>query len=147
MSKRPSFMQRFGRQHVDESQKKLRSARSQFHSILPLISDGGSRKRFVLVRSDLIGQFLNILTGDYKYSRWNRENLSQQVPIPKFRKRKTCSPFFIAFLKYTLNLEYFGKKKDQSHSLSITEIINCKTGNYLNVQKAIFHGTLRKKTC
>ena len=37
-----------------------------------------------------------------------------------------------------LNMEYFEKKKDQSHRLSITEIINCETGSYLNVQKAIF---------
>ena len=41
----------------------------------------------------------------------------------------------------------FRKKKDQSHSLSITEIINCETGIYLYVQKAIFDGTLRKTTC
>ena len=53
---------------------------------------------------------------------------------------------FITFLKFTLNLEYF-EKKDQSHSLSITGIINCETGSYLNVQKTIFHATLRKTTC
>ena len=35
-------------------------------------------------------------------------------------------------MKSTLNLEYF-QKKDQSHSLSITEINNCKTSNYLSV--------------
>ena len=61
-------------------------------------------------------------------------------------KLKTCSQFFIAFLKITLNLEYF-EKKDQSHSLSITKIINCETGSYLNVQMAIFHATLQQKTC
>ena len=61
-------------------------------------------------------------------------------------KLKTCSQFSIAFLKYTLNLEYF-EKKDQSHSLSITEIINCETGSYLNVQKAIFYATPRQRTC
>ena len=61
-------------------------------------------------------------------------------------KDKTCSRFFIAFLKFTLNVEYF-QKKDQSHSLSITEIINCETGSYLNVQKAIVHVTLRRITC
>ena len=44
-------------------------------------------------------------------------------------KLKTCSRFFIAFVKSKLNLEYF-EKKDQSHSLSITEIINCETGSY-----------------
>ena len=53
---------------------------------------------------------------------------------------------FIAFLKSTLNLEYF-ERKDQRHNLSITEIINCETDSYLNVQKAIFHATLRQTTC
>ena len=38
-------------------------------------------------------------------------------------------------------------KKDQSHNLKITEIINCETGSYFNVQKAIFHATLRQITC
>ena len=61
-------------------------------------------------------------------------------------KLKTCSQFFIAFLKCTLNLEYF-EKKAQSNTLSITEIINCETGSYLNVQKPIFHAILRQTTC
>ena len=60
-------------------------------------------------------------------------------------KLKICSRFFIAFLKSTLNFEYL-EKKDQSQSLSITEIINCETGSYLNVQKRIFHATLQKPT-
>ena len=61
-------------------------------------------------------------------------------------KLKTCSRVFIAFLKSTLNLEYL-EKKDQSQRLTITEIINCETDSYGNVQKAIFHVTLRKPTC
>ena len=44
-------------------------------------------------------------------------------------KPKTFSGVFIASMKFTLNSEYF-KKKDQSHSLSITEIIDCETGSY-----------------
>ena len=39
------------------------------------------------------------------------------------------------------------RKKNQSQSLNINEIINCKTGSYLNVQKAIFHGTPQQITC
>ena len=35
-------------------------------------------------------------------------------------------------MKSTLNSEYF-QKKDQSHSLSITEIIDSETGSYWNV--------------
>ena len=44
-------------------------------------------------------------------------------------KPKTFSLFFIASMKSTLNSEYFDKK-DPSHSLSITEIIDCETGSY-----------------
>ena len=44
-------------------------------------------------------------------------------------KPKTFSPFFIASMKSTLNSEYF-EKKDQSHRLSITKIIDCETGSY-----------------
>ena len=47
-------------------------------------------------------------------------------------KPKTFSGFFIASLKSTLNLDYF-EKKDKSHSLSITEINNCKASTYLSV--------------
>ena len=68
----------------------------------------------VLVRSELLEKFVNTLTADYKYSRYNRENLSQQVPLPKSWEPKTCSRFFIAFPKSMLNLEYFEKKRSVS---------------------------------
>ena len=35
-------------------------------------------------------------------------------------------------MKSTINLEYF-ETKDQSHSLIITEINNCKASSYLSV--------------
>ena len=138
-------MQRFGRQHVNRSQTLLRSSRSHFHTTLPLISDRGSRKILVLVRSEILEQFVNTLTADYQQSRWNRKNLWQKVPRQISRELNTFSEFFIAFLKSTLNLEYF-QKKDQSQTLSITEIVNCEAGSYLSVQNPIFHATLRKTT-
>ena len=46
-----------------------------------------------------------------------------------YPKSKTFSGFFIASMKSTLNSEYF-EKKDQSHSLSFTEVIYCETGSY-----------------
>ena len=66
--------------------------------------------------------------------------------MPTSLTLKICSRFLIACLKYTLNFEYF-EKKDQSHSLSLTEIINYEAGSYLIVQKAIFHATLWHITC
>ena len=44
-------------------------------------------------------------------------------------KTKNFFTTFFASMKSTLNSEYF-EKKDQSHSLSITEIIDCETGSY-----------------
>ena len=44
-------------------------------------------------------------------------------------KPKPFSQFLIASMKSTLNSESF-EKKDQSHTLSITEIIDCETGSY-----------------
>ena len=72
------------------------------------------------------------MTADYMYFRQNVENLRQQVQTQISLKPKTFRGFFIASLKSTLNLEYF-EKKDESHSLSITEINNCKTSSYLSV--------------
>ena len=72
------------------------------------------------------------MTADYMYFRQNVENLPQQVQTQISLKPKAFSGFFIASLKFTLNLEYF-EKKDESHSLSITEINNCKTSSYLSV--------------
>ena len=57
--------------------------------------------------------------------------------MQKSLKLKTCSRFSVPFLKSTLNFEYF-EEKDQSQSLSITEIINCETGSYLNSKRPFF---------
>ena len=57
-------MQPFGRQHLNWSQTLFRSARNQFPTTLPLISDRGSRKILVLVRSEILEQFVNTLTAD-----------------------------------------------------------------------------------
>ena len=72
------------------------------------------------------------MTADYMYFRQNVENLRQQVQTQISLKPKTFSGVFIASLKSTLNLEYF-EQKDESHSLSIPEINNCKASSYLSV--------------
>ena len=100
----------------------------------------------VLLGYKFLGQFVNPLTADYMYSRYNRENLWQEVSMQIPRKLKTFSRFLIALLKSTLNLEYF-ERKHQCQRLNITEISNYETGSYLNIQKAIFHATLPETTC
>ena len=85
-----------------------------------------------LVRSEMLTLFVSRLTTDDKYSRRNMLNFTQQFEAPLSQKQETFSGFFIAFLKYALNLEHLGKK-DEYPSLVISRIINSKRGGYLNI--------------
>ena len=84
-----------------------------------------SWKKSALVRSKILGLFVNTLTAEYTYSRRNMQTFTQQVQTPLSLKQKTFSGFFIAFLKSTGNGEHF-QKKGESPSLSISEIIDSK---------------------
>ena len=48
-------------------------------------------------------------------------------------KPKTFFEFFIAFLESKVNFEHFEKKKNESHNLSISEVIDFERRAYLNV--------------
>ena len=71
-----------------------------------------SWKKCSLVRSKILGLFVNTLTAKYKYSRRNMQTLVQQVQTPLSLKQKTSFGFFIAFLKCTSNVEHIQKKKE-----------------------------------
>ena len=65
-----------------------------------------------LVRSEILTLFVSRLTTDDKYSCRNMLNFTQQFEAPLSQKQETFSEFFIAFLKYALNLEHFEKKDE-----------------------------------
>ena len=88
-------------------------------------------KKSALVRSKILGLFVNTLTAEHTYSGRNMKILTQQVQTPLSLKQKTFSGFLIAFLKSTLNGEHF-QKKGKSSSLSISELIDSKRGGYLS---------------
>ena len=69
-----------------------------------------SWKKYAIVWSENLTLFVNTLTTDYKYSRRNMLNFSQQLEAPFSQKQKTFSGFFIAFLKFALNLKHLEKK-------------------------------------
>ena len=95
-----------------------------------------------LVRSKILGLFVNTLTAEYTYSRRNMQTLRQQVQMPLSLKQKSFSGFFFAFLKCTWNGEYF-QKKGESSSLSISEIIDSERGGYLSAWKALLQNSFR----
>ena len=54
----------------------------------------------------------------------NTDNLMQSIHIQLSQKVKTFSEFFPAFSKSRLSFEYF-QKKDDAHSLFISEVTAC----------------------
>ena len=72
------------------------------------------------------------MTTDDKYSRRNMLNFTQQLEAILSKKQKTFSGFFIAFLKYALNLEHL-EKKDEYPSVVISKVNDSERGGYLNV--------------
>ena len=101
-----------------------------------------SWKKPALVRSKILGVFVNTLTAEYKYSRRNMQTFAQQVQTPLSLKQNPFSGFFIASLKSTSNGEHFQKKGEFS-SLSISENINSKRGGYLSAWKALLKNSFR----
>ena len=91
-----------------------------------------SWKKSPSVWYEILRLFVNALTADDKYSGSNMQNFPQQFQTLLSQKQKTFSGFFIAFLKFTWNLEHF-EKKDEYPSLIISEIIDTERRGYLNV--------------
>ena len=81
----------------------------------------------------MLGLIVNRLTADDKYSRRNVQNFQQQLPTALSQTQKILPAIFTSFLKSTSNLEHFFFKKDESPSLSISQIIDSERGGYLNV--------------
>ena len=64
-----------------------------------------------LVRIENLGPFFKALAADDKYSRRNMQNFQQQLQTGLSQKQKIFSWIFIAFIKPTLNVEHFDKKR------------------------------------
>ena len=95
-----------------------------------------------VVRSKILGLFVNTLSAEYTYSRRNMQTFTQHIQTPLSLKQKTFSEFFIAFLKSTWNGEHFQKKWESSR-LSISEIIDSKRGGYLSAWKVLLQNSFQ----
>ena len=95
-----------------------------------------------LVRSKILGLFVNTLTAEYTYSRRSMQTFTQHFQTPLSLKQKTFTGFFIVFLKSTWNGEHF-QKKGESSRLSISEIIDSKRGGYLSAWEALLQNSFR----
>ena len=61
------------------------------------------------------------------------QNFQRQLPKALSQKQQIFRAIFTSFLKSTSDLEHFFLKKDESPSLSISQIIDSERGGFLNV--------------
>ena len=101
-----------------------------------------SWNKSALVRSKILGLFVNTFTAESTCFRRNMQTSTQQVQTPLSFKPKTFSGFFFAFLKSIWNGEHF-EKKGESSSLIISEIIDSKRGGNLSAWKALLQNSFR----
>ena len=132
MSKRPYFRTGYGKQRVSGFETLLKSARHNYYQMFSRMWDNSSWRKFVFVRSEIFGLFVNTLTGEYQYSSRNVQNFPHQIQTQLSQKRKAFSLIFIAFFKCTKSLEHF-EEKDEPSCLRILEVIESKGNGYLNV--------------
>ena len=100
----------------------------------------------LLVISQFLELFVNNLIADDLYSRHNRENFSQSIRMQLSKTPKPFIQFFIAFPKFKSNFQFF-EKKDEPHSLSISEITNSERHGYLIVEMVLFQNSPRQSMC
>ena len=110
-----------------EYQTLLSSPRKQCYPFDSSFRDELSWKMSLLVRFEILGEFVHTLSADIKYSHHYRNNFEQHIQIQLSKK-----PNFL--LNILLLLRSFHlKKKSQPHSLSICDIIDSEGLDCLNV--------------
>ena len=121
MSKKSSFKGFFGKQHGKYAQTLLKCEGQHLYHIYWSLWRQLTWKKFLLDTCKISRLFLNTMSGDGKYSLFNRDNLTQPIQMILSGKQKTYSRFFYSFLKSSLIFELFRKKYDP-HCWYISEI-------------------------
>ena len=131
MAKKSSFKGSFGKQHGKRTQIFLKFPWPELYQIYWSLWRQLTCKKYLLVLCKISRLFPNTLSGDVKYSLFNRENLTQPIQMQISRKQKTFSDLFSAFLTCSLNFEHFFKK-DDPHCWCISEITDPEKPGYIN---------------
>ena len=136
MSKRSFFGTHLDNQCVNGSKALLKPTRQHFCSILAQFWDKLSWKTSLLVRTEMLGLFVNSLTADDKYFCHNRDNFQQPIPMELPKTLKTFSGILLWFLNCNLV-----EKKHEPHSGIISKIIAYEKCGYLIALKVLFRNT------
>ena len=121
MSKTSPLRWRFEEQHGKRAQKHLKSPSKHLFHIHWSLWRQLCCKRSLLVISQILWLFADILTANDKYRVINKDNLTIPIHMELSQNQKKFSWCFSAFLKSRLNFEHF-EKKDDPHRFCISEI-------------------------
>ena len=121
ISKTSRFNGSFGKQYGKRAQTLLKFAWQYLYHIYWWLWRQLTRKKSAFVTCEISGLLPNTLRAKSRYSLLNSVNLTQPFQKQLSPKQKIFSHFLAAFLKSSLNFEYF-LKKDDPHSWCISEI-------------------------
>ena len=126
MCKKSRFRLPFQKEHRKLVSTLFKFDRQHLHHIYCSRGTQFSCKKSPLVLCPRLSLFVNTMSAVDKCSFPNRDNLMQPIHMELSHKLKTSSIFFRAFSKSRLNSEHF-EKKDDAHSLFISEATACKS--------------------
>ena len=109
MSKKSRFKGSYGKQLGKRSQTLLKFEWKHLYHIYWSLWRQLSCKKSLLVIWKISRLFFNTLSGDGKYSLFNRGNLTQRISMQLSRKRKTFCNFFFHFWNLVQILNIFKK--------------------------------------
>ena len=131
MYNRDCFWKPFASEHVNESQKLLKSAEKHFHPTFSWFWGMLSLKKLILIRSDILRLFVNMLTANSEYSRSNRDSLPLQIQTKLSAKTNIFLWYFPSIFSIYIKFKMFWKKHER-HGSNISEVIEWKRCAYLN---------------
>ena len=147
MPKIPNVRALMDSQHVKLYERLLKFERQYVCTIFWSFLDEITSENSVLVVSEILRLFVNILTPDDKYSLSVKTSVSRyQFKYSSIRLKKNISKIFSAFPETTWNLEYFEKKHGLQRWL-VSEIIDCKKQGYLSASNTMSQNTYGQSTC
>ena len=121
MSKKSRFRGCLDKQYGKLAQALLKSTPQHPYHIHWSLETKLCSKKSLLLTCEILRHLVKTLDTDEKYLVLNKYNLRIPIQIQISQKQKGFSQFFAAFLKFTLNFEYF-EQKDDPHSFCISEI-------------------------
>ena len=110
MSKKSRFRRPFHKQHGKRAEALFKSASVHLYPIDWSLKSQLNLKSSLLLTCQISGELVKTLTADEKYPLLKRDNLTVPIQMQLFKKEKTFSLYFAAFLKSRWNFEYFEEK-------------------------------------